>query len=151
MDDPILRFDRYKLPGQQIVPDRPRVSLEITRGRVRRRVRSVWGRIFLIGTSSDCDLVLGDLSFPEAYAYLFVHGTQITIRRLGTGPELLVCGECTDAAELFHGDLVAFGAFELRVVIEPQTAAWSDDGEQKVCDFLVPTCGLTTALFTHSS
>jgi hypothetical protein len=57
------------------------------------------------------------LQFPEAYAYLFVNGSEVTIRRLGAGPELLVCGEPAETAELFHGDLIAFGPFELRVRI----------------------------------
>ena len=118
MDAPILRIDRHSLPAPHILPVGPQVSLEITRGRVQQRVRQVRGRVFLIGAANDCDLVLGDLQFPEAYAYLFVNGSQITIRRLAGGPELLVCGEPADTAELFHGDLVAFGPFELRVRID---------------------------------
>jgi hypothetical protein len=78
--------------------------------------------VFLIGAANDCDLVLGDLQFPEAYAYLFAQDDHITIRRLGSGPELCVGGEAVDSAELFHGELVAFGPFELRVVIEPGAA-----------------------------
>jgi hypothetical protein len=118
MDAPILRIDRHSLPAPHILPVGPQVSLQITRGRVQQRVRQVRGRVFLIGAANDCDLVLGDLQFPEAYAYLFVSGSQITIRRLEGGPELLVCGEPADTAELFHGDLVAFGPFELRVRID---------------------------------
>jgi len=115
MDVPILRFDRHNQQEPHILPVGPKVALEITRGRVRQRIRPVRRPVFLIGTASDCDLVLGDLSFPEAYAYLFVHDTKVTIRCLGSGPPLTVCGEPTDAAELLHGDVVAFGPFELRV------------------------------------
>jgi pSer/pThr/pTyr-binding forkhead associated (FHA) protein len=118
MDAPILRIDRHSLPGPHILPAATQVSLEITRGRVRQRVRLVRGRVFLIGAATDCDLVLGDLQFPEAYAYLFVNGSQVTIRRLGSGPELFVCGQAAQQAELFHGDLVAFGPFELLVRID---------------------------------
>jgi pSer/pThr/pTyr-binding forkhead associated (FHA) protein len=119
MDEPsILRLDRQNLPNPHILPPVPRVSLTITRGRVRERVRPITGRVFLIGAASDCDLVLGDLQFPEAYAYVFVDGTDVTIRRLGSGPALLVCGQPVDASELFHGDLVEMGPFELRVVID---------------------------------
>lgn len=119
MDEPsILRLDRQSLPKPHILPPLPRVSLEITRGRVRERVRPIAGRVFLIGAASDCDLVLGDLQFPEGYAYLFVDGKEVTIRWLGSGPPLLVCGEPVESAELFHGDLVEFGPFELRVVID---------------------------------
>jgi hypothetical protein len=90
---------------------------------VQERVRPVRGRVFLIGTANDCDLVLGDLTFPEAYAYLFVHGTKVTIRRLGSGPELIVCGERVETAELYHGDRLVLGPFELRVVIAESEAS----------------------------
>jgi hypothetical protein len=118
MEAPILRLDRHSLPQPHILPAVPRVSLEIIRGRVRERKRQITGKVFLIGAASDCDLVLGDLSFPEAYAYIFVSGTDVTIRRLGAGPALAVCGEEVETAELFHGDLVELGPFELRVVID---------------------------------
>lgn len=117
MEAPILRLDRQSLPIPHSLPGSARVAFEITRGRVRERLRPVAGKVFLIGTSHDSDLVLGDLSFPEAYAYVFVAGVKVTIRRLG-GPELLVCGEAVNTAELFHGDLVEFGPFELRVVVD---------------------------------
>jgi type III secretion system (T3SS) inner membrane Yop/YscD-like protein len=118
MDVPIFRLDRHSLPEPHIFTDGPQVSLEIMRGRVQQRIRQVRTRVFLIGAASDCDLVLGDLQFPEAYAYLFVSGSQVTIRRLGAGPELIVCGQHVESAELFHGDLVGFGPFELRVRID---------------------------------
>jgi hypothetical protein len=119
MDAQILRYDRYNLPEAHILPVGPRVALEITRGRVRHRIRAVRGRVFLIGTACDCDLVLGDLTFPDAYAYLFVQGTTVSIRRLGTGPELAVSGERVETAELYDGDRLEFGPFELRVRIDP--------------------------------
>jgi len=130
MDAPILRFDRYSPPGPHRLPPGPRVALEITRGRVRQRLRAVHSRVFLIGAASDCDLVLGDLSFPEAYAYLFVEGAEVTIRRLGAGPELIVAGESVESAELFHGDMLAFGPFELQVLIEeaPASASAASEG-----------------------
>jgi hypothetical protein len=117
MDVPIYRLDQYSLPQRQALPGQAQVELEITRGRVQQRVRPVKSKVFLIGAASDCDLVLGDLQFPEAYAYLFVNGSEVSIRRLGAGPELRVCGTVAEAADLFHGDLLAFGPFELRVRI----------------------------------
>jgi hypothetical protein len=57
------------------------------------------------------------LQFPE-FAYLFVSGSEVTIRRLGSGPDLAVCGECVESADLFHGDRVAFGPFEIQVRID---------------------------------
>src|SRR5262245_13373875 len=118
MDAPILRFDRQSRPEPHLLPPAPRVSLEITRGRVRERVRQIPGKVFLIGAASDCDLVLGGLQFPEAYAYVFVSGTEVSIRRLGSGPALVVCGEEVDVVDLFHGDLIQMGPFELRVQID---------------------------------
>jgi predicted component of type VI protein secretion system len=119
MDAPILRFD----PRHPLRRESPAaaVSLEITRGRVRQRVRRVDRPVFLIGTSPDCDLVLGDPQFPESYAYLFVKAGKVTIRWLGTGPELSVAEEVVEAAELTDGDTVAFGPFELRVSVERST------------------------------
>src|SRR5262245_25178845 len=106
MDVPILRFDRYNSPRAHSLPVGPDVALEITRGRVQQRIRPVQRSVFLIGTANDCDLVLGDLTFPEAYAYLFIQGTKVSIRRLGSGPELTVAGEAVEMAELFDGDRV---------------------------------------------
>src|SRR3954471_23370143 len=108
MAAPILRIDRYSSPQPHILPLAPRITLEITRGRVQQRIRPVRGRVFLIGTASDCDLVLGDLIFPEAYAYLFVQDSKIAIRRLGSGPELVVAGEMVEAAEVRNGDRISF-------------------------------------------
>jgi hypothetical protein len=132
VDRPILRLDRQSLPEPHILPT-PRVALEITRGRVQQRVRPITGKVFLIGAASDCDLVLGDLQFPEAYAYVFSSGSQVSIRRLGAGPELLVCGEPVESAELFHGDLVEFGPFELRLLIDdaPRGSRRSNDGSEQ--------------------
>ena len=118
MDAPIYRLDRHSLPTPHSFAIGPQVSLEITRGRVQQRIRHVKSRVFLIGSANDCDLVLGDLQFPEAYAYLFVSGSEVTIRRLGCGPELAVNGERIETSELFRGDRVAFGPFEFAVRID---------------------------------
>ena len=123
MDAPILRLDPHTLPKPHRLPAgtatrSPQVALEITRGRVQQRIRPIAGKVFLIGAASDCDLVLGDLQFPEAYAYVFVSGSRVSIRRLGAGPDLVVCGEAVSSAELFHGDLIVLGPFELRVLID---------------------------------
>lgn len=124
MEAPILRFDQFERRRSEPTP---RVTLEITRGKAQQRLRPLQGKVFLIGTASDCDLVLGDLNFPEVYAYLFVDGSEVTIRRLGSGPALIVSGDRTDKAELFQGDEVRFGPFELRVIIG--RAALAGDGQ----------------------
>jgi hypothetical protein len=136
MDAKILRIDQHSLPARRHLPA-TRVSFEITRGRARERLRPVSGKVFLIGTASDCDLVLGDLSFPESYAYVFVAGEKVTIRWLG-GPELLLGGEPIQSAELFHGDLVEFGPFQLRVLIEPSPARDRDLDRENVFAFPTP-------------
>lgn len=136
MDPPILRLDQQTLPEPHILPAVPKISLEILRGRVKQRLRAIQGRVFLIGSASDCDLVLGDLQFPEAYAYIFVSGTDVSIRRLGTGPELLVCGEVVESSDLFHGDLIEMGPFELRIVIDhpPRRHRHGSEGDAAASD-----------------
>ena len=149
MEAAILRLDRQSLPQPHILPPAPRVSLQILRGRVRQRTRQIPKKVFLIGAASDCDLVLGDLSFPEAFAYIFVSGTEVSIRRLGSGPALVVCGDEVDSSELFHGDTIVMGPFELRVNVdhpprhsrttqpgcaEPTYDADDDSGEESAID-----------------
>jgi hypothetical protein len=131
VDRPILRLDPQSQPEPHTLPacGSARVSLEIMRGRVQQRVRPIAGKVFLIGAASDCDLVLGDLQFPEAYAYVFVSGSRVSIRRLGAGPELLVCGEPVENGELFHGDLLELGPFELRVLIDEAPRGGQHDDE----------------------
>ncbi|MDX1945071.1 MAG: FHA domain-containing protein [Pirellulaceae bacterium] len=130
MDQPILLLDRHSLPRPHIRPRQARVRLEILRGRVRERFRQVPGKVCLIGSAADCDLVIGDSRFPEAYAYLLVSGTQVTIRRLGGGPPLAVCGEGVESSELFHGDVVSLGGFELRVLIDDEAPADDSDDDR---------------------
>jgi hypothetical protein len=121
MDAPILRFDRYTSCHRHSLPLGRKIWLEITRGQVQKRIRPVRGPLFLIGSATDCDLVLGDSSFPEAYAYVFVQEAAIVVRRLGLGPELQVAGEAVETAELRDGDPLSFGPFELRLHVEEDT------------------------------
>jgi hypothetical protein len=118
MDAPKLRIDPQSQPSPHILPLGPRVCLEIVRGRVRQRLRKVRGKVFLIGSASDCDLVLGDPAFPEAYAYLFIPPHGVTVRWLGAGPPLYVSGEQAEYAVLRNGDEIAFGPFALLVRID---------------------------------
>jgi len=119
MDAPILRFDRYNRPEVQTPPEACAVWLEITRGRVRQRIRPVHAAVFLIGTDQDSDLVIGDAAFSGTYAYLLVQNGQVTVRRVGAGPELLVNGQRLDAGDVEAGDLLTFGPFELVLHIQP--------------------------------
>jgi len=124
MDVPILRFDRSSRPKAQALLADSAVWVEIVRGRVRQRIRAVRRPAFLIGTAQDCDLVLGDQTFPDAYAYVLVQDEKVTIRRVGDGPPLFINGERVDSADLYHGDRIGLGQFELRIVIRerPQLA-----------------------------
>jgi hypothetical protein len=115
---PMFRLDRQSRPQPHLLPAAPRVAVEILRGRVRQRIRELSSKVYLLGTASDCDLVLGDEQFPEAYAYIFVAGLAIKIRRLGTGPELIVNDEQVESSELAHGDVVGMGPFSLRVIVD---------------------------------
>ncbi len=96
----------------------PQVALEITRGRARERRREVRGRAFLIGSAPDSDLVLGDARFDELYSYVLLRPEQVTIRRLGVGPDLRVGDELANWASLEHGDRLRLGPFEFRVGIQ---------------------------------
>ena len=96
----------------------PFVSIEITRGAARRRVRLIDTPVFLIGSDADCDLMVGDPQFPEVYAYVFIRNGAVSIRRLGDGPEMRVAGQLTDGAPLLNGDLISAGPFEFRVNIQ---------------------------------
>lgn len=118
MDSPILRFDRYSRPNEQSRLAEVTAWLEITCGRVRHRLRPVRGPVFLIGTATDCDLVLGDLAFPETYAYVLLQDQRLAIRRVGEGPQLLLNGEAIEAADLHQDDRLGFGSFEVRVHVK---------------------------------
>ena len=115
--------------GPHYLPQLPEVGLEIVRGKAARRIREVNPPVFLIGAAEDCDLVLGDASFPDAYAYLLVQSDRVAVRRVGEGPVLFVNGEAIDIADVFAEDQLAFGPFELRMIIRerPQIVAaeWS--------------------------
>ncbi|MBI3836314.1 MAG: hypothetical protein HY288_00075 [Planctomycetia bacterium] len=95
----------------------PKVELEITRGRAQQRVREVRGAAFLIGTASDCDLVLGDPQFAEVHSYLLLSPTRVTVRHLGFGPGLSVAGQDVTWATLRHNDELRTGPYEFRVRI----------------------------------
>ncbi len=96
----------------------PKVELEMTRGRGQQRVREVRGAAFLIGTASDCDLVLGDPQFAEVHSYLLLSPTRVTVRHLGFGPGLSVAGQDVTWATLRNDDELRTGPYGFRVRIE---------------------------------
>jgi hypothetical protein len=115
------RNDRHKSPQPQTLPH---VALSIVRGQARQRYREVTGPVYLIGGALDCDLVLGDPRFPAAYAYLYVSGNGVTLRKLSEGPELLLRGSTVGnaASSVIGGDLIECGSLAFRVNIEADRA-----------------------------
>jgi predicted component of type VI protein secretion system len=96
----------------------PHVTLHITRGQARHRVRHVNTPAFLIGSASDCDLVIGDPEFPHVFAYLIVHAGGVVVRHLGFEPELTVNGRSATRVALHDGDRLQLGPYEFVVGIE---------------------------------
>jgi hypothetical protein len=113
----------------------PSIVLEITRGRAQHLRREVRTTAFLIGTASDCDLVLGDPRFPEVHSYVFVTPEAVTIRQLCAGPALCVAGRPVTKAALGDGDTVQMGPYEFRVLIEwPQAAARGETARGEIME-----------------
>ncbi len=102
------------------------LCLEICRGQAKRKLRRISGPVFLIGSASDSDLVLGDHQFPEGYAYVYLKDDNLSIRWLGEGPELEVNDWPVQVAALKIGDRISAGPFEFRVVREDDGG--NDDG-----------------------
>jgi len=106
------------LPGPHFRSNLPVVELEITQGEARNMSRQVQGPVYLIGTTVDCDLVLGDLQFPEVFAYLFLTERGVSVRRLGTGPVLTVNGRLVQSSPLFDGDVLSMGRYQFCLRIQ---------------------------------
>ena len=101
-----------------IQPRSHRVELEIVRGRAKNRIRPVNVPVFLIGSATDCDLVLGDPDFPGTHTYLFIAEDRVTLRHLGLSPQLIVEGEPVDHAVLGDGQSFQLGnnyAFRIHI------------------------------------
>ena len=123
MKNRIFHNSNHNAAWPAITPGEPFVSLEITKGATRRRVRLIDTPVFLIGSDHDCDLMLGDPQFPEVFAYLFIRGGMVSIRRLGDGPVMSVAGQIVDGTRLSNGDLIRTGPFEFRVNIQRRPTA----------------------------
>jgi hypothetical protein len=109
--------DRQSLARQNDPTRLPQVELEITRGRVRNRVRLMRGTTFLIGSGRDCDLVLGDPQFEELHSYLLLGPEGLVLRHLGFPPELTVDGRPVRKVVLWNRARIRTGPFEFRVHI----------------------------------
>lgn len=117
--------ERHSLARPNYSTKLPQVELEITRGRARNRVRPMRGTTFLIGSGSECDLVLGDPQFQDLHGYLLIGTQGLVIRHLGFEPELTVDGRPVRKALLWNQARIRTGPFEFRVHIRNASA----DGE----------------------
>ena len=111
-----LRFDPPEGTGGNL--RLPKVMLEIRRGMAKYRWRRVSAPVFLIGRATDCDLVLGDPRFPEAYAYLYVKPDGVTVRRMAAEPLLSVDGKLVESSILVDGSRLRMGGFEFAIHID---------------------------------
>jgi len=127
------RHDRHTMHGPHRTHSLPTTRLEIVRGRARRRVRPIITNAFLIGSADDCDLVLGDPQFPEAFCYLRRSAQGVSLRYLGSGPEVTVNGEPVTTADIRHGDRIRTGPYEFRVQIDAPRPL-NDDGDEDTFD-----------------
>lgn len=95
-------------------------ELLITRGQASFRVRHIDSSVFMLGSSSECDLVLGDAQFPELYAYILRTDQGYQLRCLAAEPVLTVNTEDALVVRLDDGDRIRCGPYEFRF---HQTAA----------------------------
>jgi hypothetical protein len=106
--------DDDRQEGASDQPAAPQAELEIVRGHARHSRRALRGKVFVIGRSADCDLVLADPAFPETYAYLLSHPEGFSVRRVGSGPVLTINGSAAHENRLSDGDVLEFGAYAFR-------------------------------------
>jgi hypothetical protein len=133
MRSPQTSPDRQNRLGLRTLPDAPDVELLIAVGRARQRVRRVIGPVFLIGSSMDCDLILGDPLIPSVHSYILLTPTEVRIRHLGFAPELRINGACLELAALQDADAIEISSFTFLARIGWQT------GESRPDDLPGPT------------
>ncbi len=109
--------NRQSLRFPKIFTDLPSVELVIVRGRARDRVRSVVGPVFLIGGSTQCDLVLGDPSVPSVHSYMLVTRRGVMLRHLGEPPFVIVEGKRVESIHLVDGQQIGLEPFQFQVRI----------------------------------
>lgn len=130
MPRPIRRHGPHGLSQPHRPAVLPRVELEITRGRARRRIRPIDGLAYLIGAADDNDLVLADPQFPDSHSYLLRSPLGLTLCWLGEGPEITVDAEPVLSTALVpDGARLRTGPYEFRVRLVWPAAGSTDDGE----------------------
>ncbi len=98
-------------------------ELIITRGQSGFRIRHIESSVYMLGSGTECDLVLGDDQFPELYAYILRTDEGFQLRCLAAEPVLTVNAEDTLHVRLDDGDRIRCGPYEFRF---HQTAASPD-------------------------
>jgi hypothetical protein len=133
------RYNRYdlNLDDESFADDLPGVQLIVRRGETRRRVRPVTGPVYTMGTSEECDLLLGDQQFAELHCYLCVREGRVSLRQVSAAPLITVNGRELRWGELAHGDRIRTGPYEFQLQIGELTAAYGAGGADS--DLAVPT------------
>jgi pSer/pThr/pTyr-binding forkhead associated (FHA) protein len=93
----------------------PFVELLVTAGRARQRIRRVTGPVFLIGSSMDCDLILGDALVPSVHCYIVITAQGVRLRHLGADPGIRVNGQPRNVVQLEDRDQIDIGPFSFMV------------------------------------
>ena len=112
-----LENNPHILPGPHSRSKFPNVEIEILQGHAHQLIRKFSDRVFLIGTATDSDMVLGDPVFPEVYAYFFLTKQGVSLRHLGLGPMFTINGRLLQSTTVFDGDLVKMARYEFLVHI----------------------------------
>lgn len=119
MHSPQTFPNRQNRFGLRSLSEGPFVELQITVGRARQRVRHVTGPVFLIGSSMDCDLILGDPLVPAVHSYILITNKEVRIRHLGFAPDLRVNGAHRELAALQDEDAIEISCFTFLTHITP--------------------------------
>lgn len=118
MHEPHFLYNRQTFPpARRALCDEPQVELLITSGRARKRIRKVAGPVFLIGSSMDCDLILGDPLVPAIHSYVLMTTSGVRLRHLGEPPEVRVNRQILDVTQLEDQDQIDIGCFSFLVHI----------------------------------
>ena len=89
--------------------------LEIRRGKARHRQRPVSEPVFVVGSSRDCDMVLGDPQFGPIHFFLLSRNGETTIRTLQRRPDITVNGVEASSHRVQDGDRIRTGPYEFVV------------------------------------
>jgi hypothetical protein len=117
MHEPHFFHNRQTFRQPHRLPEEPSVELVITSGRARKRIRRVIGPVFLIGSSMDCDLILGDPLIPAVHSYVLMTTHGVRLRHLGESPEVQVNSQVLEVTQLEDQDQITIGCFAFLVRI----------------------------------